>query len=98
MAQERLCSRASFSCMGPLGVQPGLITPHRAVAPRQAACIRNDGSWGAEQMQAEGSCLVLCPVPLGWALPCLPALPLSVSLTASEMERMLLSFAEGFRV
>lgn len=81
--------------MGPLGVQPGLITPHRAVAPRRAACIQNDGSWGVEQMQAEGSCLVFYPMPLGWALPCLPAL--SVSLTPLEMERMLLSFAEGFR-
>lgn len=54
MAQERLCSRASFSCMGPPGMQPGLITPNQAIAPRRAAGISHGVSRGVQQTRVGG--------------------------------------------
>lgn len=56
MAQERLCSRASFSCMGPPGMQPGLITP------RRAAGVSHGVSRGVQQMRVEGDAELGLPV------------------------------------
>lgn len=55
MAQERLCSGASLSCMGPLGPQPSLITPTRALTPSAAAGTRRSVSWGVQRMRVGGS-------------------------------------------
>lgn len=76
MAQERLCSGASLSRMGPPGLQPGLITPTRALTPSAAAGTPRLTPRCVQRVRVGGSARAVqgnCPLQPGlvgsWVLP-----------------------------